>query len=206
MIELENNKVSLVGQILSDFMIDHQVYGEHFYTTYILVKRLSDNVDILPLTVSERLLNMSENYKGRTVSVSGQFRSYNRREGSKNTVRLFVFAREIKLVDDLENDIQTNTILLDGYICKAPVYRQTPDGREITDIILAINRPYGKSDYIPCIAWGRNAIYASSMNVGDHLKAEGRIQSREYQKRISETETEMRTALEVSLSRLELVQ
>lgn len=206
MIELENNKVRLIGQILIDFKIDHQVYGENFYSTYIVVKRLSDNVDILPLTVSERLLNMSENYKGRTVSVSGQFRSYNQREGTKNTVKLSVFAREIKLVDDLGEGIETNTILLDGYICKKPVYRKTPFGREVADVFLAVNRQYKKCDYIPCVAWGRAARYVSNLNVGDHLRVEGRIQSREYQKRLAEAKTETRVAYEVSISKLEMVQ
>jgi single-stranded DNA-binding protein len=137
--------------------------------------------------------------------VNGQFRSYNRHEEDRNRLVLSVFAREISFVEEELDGAKTNNILLDGYICKAPVYRKTPLGREIADLLLAVNRPYGKSDYIPCICWGRNARYASSFEVGEHVQVLGRIQSREYVKKLSEVETEKRVAYEVSVSKLECV-
>ena len=167
------------------------------------VARLSDSYDIIPLMVSERLLDVEEDYKGAYVCVSGQFRSYNRHEERKNRLILSVFAREIEFVEELEESSKTNQIYLDGYICKPPIYRKTPLGREIADILLAVNRPYGKSDYIPCISWGRNARFASSFEVGTRVRVWGRVQSREYTKKLSETECEKRIAYEVSISKLE---
>ena len=155
--------------------------------------------------VSERLLDVSQDYEGEYIEVSGQFRSYNRHEEKKNRLVLSVFAREISFVEQEDNSVKTNQIFLDGYICKPPVYRKTPLGREIADLLIAVNRPYGKSDYIPCICWGRNARYASAFQVGGHVLVWGRIQSREYVKKIAENETEKRTAYEVSVSKLEYV-
>ncbi len=172
----------------------------------ISVDRLSDSTDIIPVMVSERLLDVSDDYKGLKISITGQFRSYNRHEEKKNKLVLSVFAREIEFVDDIEESAKTNQIFLDGYICKAPIYRKTPLGREIADLLLAVNRPYGKSDYIPCICWGRNARYASTFEVGSRCAVWGRIQSREYMKKISEDQLERRTAYEVSVSKLEIVE
>lgn len=169
----------------------------------VLVTRLSESADIIPLMVSERLLDVTKDYRGYKIMVTGQFRSYNRHEERKNKLVLSVFAREIEFIDEIEESSKTNQIFLDGYICKEPIYRKTPLGREIADLLLAVNRPYGKSDYIPCICWGRNARFASGFEVGARCAVWGRIQSREYVKKISETETEKRVAYEVSVSKLE---
>ena len=202
----ENNQVTMIGEIVSEFEFSHEVYGEGFYLVDISVSRLSDSVDYIPLMVSERLVDVTQSYIGETISVSGQFRSYNRHEEKKNKLVLSVFAREIEFVDEISENARTNQIFLDGYICKEPVYRKTPLGREIADLLLAVNRPYGKSDYIPCICWGRNARYAANFQVGERCLVWGRIQSREYMKRISDENMEKRVAYEVSVSKLELPQ
>ena len=168
----------------------------------ILVKRLSDSEDRIPVMVSERLIDITQDYVGEYIEIHGQFRSYNRHEEKRNRLVLSVFAREVKFVEEGEESIPVNQIFLDGYICKPPVYRKTPLGREIADILLAVNRPYGKSDYIPCIAWGRNARYASNFQVGTRVCIWGRVQSREYTKKISESECETRVAYEVSVQYL----
>lgn len=200
---IENNQVSIMGKVASSFTFSHQVFGEGFYLVDILVKRLSDSEDRIPLMVSERLVDVRQDYEGEYIMVQGQFRSYNRHEEKKNRLVLSVFVREISFVEEADESIKTNQIFLDGYICKPPVYRKTPLGREIADLLLAVNRPYGKSDYIPCICWGRNARYASAFEVGGHVLLWGRIQSREYIKKLGENETEKRTAYEVSVSKLE---
>lgn len=195
-----------MGEIVSDFTFSHEIYGEGFYMVDVRVERLSDSIDIIPLMVSERLLDVNGDYKGMYIVVNGQFRSYNRHEERKNKLVLSVFAREIDFVDEIGENTKSNQIYLDGYICKEPVYRKTPLGREIADLLLAVNRPYGKSDYIPCICWGRNARYASNFEVGARCAVWGRIQSREYMKKISEEELEKRIAYEVSVSKLELME
>ena len=192
-----------MGKVASSFIFSHQVFGEGFYLVDILVKRLSDSEDRIPLMVSERLVDVSQDYEGEYIMVQGQFRSYNRHEEKRNRLVLSVFVRELSFVEEADDSIKTNQIFLDGYICKPPVYRKTPLGREIADLLLAVNRPYGKSDYIPCICWGRNARYASAFEVGGHVLLWGRIQSREYIKKLGENETEKRTAYEVSVSKLE---
>ena len=201
---MENNKVSIIGEIVSGFTFSHKVFGEGFYMVDVSVKRLSGQADIIPIMVSERLIDVHENYIGCTIEALGQFRSYNRHEGVRNRLLLSIFVREVHFMDEFTDYTKTNQIFLDGYICKAPIYRKTPLGREIADILLAVNRPYGKSDYIPCISWGRNARYASSLSVGTKVKIWGRIQSREYTKAISETECEERIAYEVSISKMYL--
>ena len=200
---IENNQVSIMGKVASGFTFSHQVYGEGFYLVDVLVKRLSDSEDRIPLMVSERLVDVTQDYEGEYIMVQGQFRSYNRHEEKKNRLVLSVFVRELSFVEEADDSIKTNQIFLDGYICKPPVYRKTPLGREIADLLLAVNRPYGKSDYIPCICWGRNARYASAFEVGGHVLIWGRIQSREYSKKLEENQTEKRTAYEVSVSKLE---
>lgn len=202
---MENNKVSVIGEIVSGFTFSHEVFGEGFYMVSVAVNRLSEQVDVIPLMISERLLDVDKNYEGCTVEAIGQFRSYNRHEGTKNRLVLSVFVREINFLEEFTDYTKTNQIYLDGYICKEPVYRKTPLGREIADLLLAVNRPYGKSDYIPCISWGRNARYASGFQVGVRVRVWGRVQSREYTKRLSETECEKRVAYEVSVSKLECV-
>ena len=200
---IENNQVTVIGEVVSEFIYSHEVFGEGFYMVDIRVKRLSSSSDRIPVMVSERLVDVTQDHRGACIMVSGQFRSYNRHEEQKNRLVLSVFAREIEFIDEEPDGAKTNHILLEGYMCKRPVYRKTPLGREIADLLLAVNRPYGKSDYIPCICWGRNARYASGFEVGEHVQVIGRIQSREYIKRLSETETQKRTAYEVSVSKLE---
>lgn len=200
---IENNQVTIMGKIVSGFLYSHEIYGEGFYMVDVEVERLSDSTDIIPVMISERLLDVSQDYIGACISVNGQFRSYNRHEEKKNKLVLSVFAREIEFIDEVDENAKSNQIFLDGFICKEPIYRKTPLGREIADILLAVNRPYGKSDYIPCISWGRNARFASSFQVGDRCMVWGRIQSREYMKKISDEEQEKRVAYEVSVSKLE---
>ena len=202
----DNNQVSIAGEVISDFTFSHEVFGEGFYILEVQVNRLSNSYDIIPIMVSERLTDVKQDYKGKFVEVLGQFRSYNRHEENKNKLVLSVFAREIKFADELSENVKPNHIFLDGFVCKAPIYRKTPLGREIADVLLAVNRPYGKSDYIPCICWGRNARFAETFNVGGRVQLWGRIQSREYQKKISETEFEKRVAYEVSVSKLEYLE
>ena len=200
---IENNQVVIMGEIVGDFTFSHEIYGEGFYMVDVLVTRLSESADVIPLMVSERLLDVTKDYRGYKIMVTGQFRSYNRHEERKNKLVLSVFAREIDFIEEIGESSKTNQIFLDGYICKEPIYRKTPLGREIADLLLAVNRPYGKSDYIPCICWGRNARFASGFEVGTRCAIWGRIQSREYVKKISETDAERRVAYEVSVSKLE---
>ena len=202
---IENNQVIIMGEIVDDFTYSHEIFGEAFYVVNIRVERLSDSEDLIPVMVSERLLDVTKDYKGLKIEVVGQFRSYNRHEEKKNKLVLSVFAREIDFVDEMPENSKTNQIFLDGFICKPPIYRRTPLGREIADILLAVNRPYGKSDYIPCICWGRNARFAGTFQVGSRCLVWGRIQSREYVKKLGEGEMEKRIAYEVSVSKLETV-
>ena len=201
-----NNQVTIAGEVVSEFTFSHEVYGEHFYIVNIAVCRLSNSYDVIPVMVSERLIDVTSDYRGCVLQVSGQFRSYNRHEENRNRLVLSVFAREAVLASQEDEDEQNpNHIFLDGYVCKKPVYRKTPLGREIADVLLAVNRPYGKSDYIPCICWGRNARFADKFEVGSHIQIWGRIQSREYQKKIAEDQYEKRVAYEVSVSKLEYI-
>ena len=200
---IENNQVTIMGKVATEFSFSHEVFGEGFYMVEVEVKRLSNSEDRITLMISERLIDVTQDYTGEYIMVHGQFRSYNRHEEQKNRLVLSVFVREISFMEEEPDGTKTNSIWLDGYICKEPIYRKTPLGREIADLLLAVNRPYGKSDYIPCICWGRNARYASGFEVGEHVQILGRIQSREYVKRISDTETEKRVAYEVSVSKLE---
>ena len=195
-----------MGKIATGFTFSHQVFGEGFFVMDLIVKRLSDSEDRIPVMVSERLVDVTQDYVGEYIEISGQFRSYNRHEEKHNRLVLSVFAREVRFIGQDEDVIPTNQIFMDGYICKPPVYRKTPLGREIADVLLAVNRPYGKSDYIPCICWGRNARYASSFRVGERCAIWGRIQSREYMKKLDEENVERRVAFEVSVSKLELLE
>ncbi len=201
---IENNQVTIMGEIVSGFSYSHEIFGEAFYMVDVKVQRLSDSFDVIPMMVSERLIDVTADYQGYFIEVNGQFRSYNRHEERKNRLVLSVFAREISFVEEIEESAKTNQIFLDGYICKPPIYRKTPLGREIADLLLAVNRPYGKSDYIPCICWGRNARFASGFEVGERCQIWGRIQSREYMKKLDEEQAEKRVAYEVSVSKLEV--
>lgn len=201
-----NNQVTVAGEVVSTFTFSHEVYGEHFFMVNIAVCRLSSSYDIIPVMVSERLVDVKSDYRGCIMQACGQFRSYNRYDEAKNRLVLSVFAREITFLEENEEEQNPNHIFLDGYVCKKPVYRKTPLGREIADVLLAVNRPYGKSDYIPCICWGRNARFVEQFEVGTHIQLWGRIQSREYQKKIGEDEYEKRVAYEVSVSKLEYLE
>ena len=199
---IENNQVTVMGEIASEYEFSHEVFGEGFYMLELLVKRLSDSFDRIPVMISERLIDVTKDYRGEFIQISGQFRSYNRHEEKKNRLVLSVFAREAVFAEATDDKIKSNQIFLDGFICKPPVYRKTPLGREIADMLVAVNRPYGKSDYIPCISWGRNARFAANFEVGSRVQIWGRIQSREYVKRLEDDRTEKRTAYEVSVSKL----
>ena len=208
---LENNHLVLVGKVTSDKRFSHEIYGEKFYIFDLAVPRLSGNADIIPITVSERLLSINELQIDSKITVEGQFRSYNSYENEKNKLVLTVFAKDIKFVEDQESEIEvskdvvSNEVTLNGYICKKPIYRQTPFGREISDLLLAVNRAYNKSDYIPCIAWGRNARFCENIPVGTEVKIIGRVQSRTYEKKYEDGRVETKVAYEVSVSSLEVV-
>jgi len=202
----ENNYVEIGGRIVSEFTFSHNLYGEGFYRFDVEIDRLSGAGDILPVTISERIVEKDAMLPGQLVRIIGQIRSYNNyvEEEGRNKLVLTVFARDIELLDSTPDD-NPNDIYLDGYLCKPSIYRTTPFGREITDLLIAVNRSYGKSDYIPCIAWGRNARYASKLVVGDRIRLLGRMQSRIYQKRLPTDEVVEKTAYEVSISKIDLV-
>ena len=208
---LENNHLVLVGKVTSDKRFSHEIYGEKFYIFDLEVPRLSGNADIIPITISERLLEAEELQIDKKVIIEGQFRSYNSYQNERNKLVLTVFAKDVKFVENQDEEIQaskdfvSNEVILNGYICKKPIYRQTPFGREIADLLLAVNRAYNKSDYIPCIAWGRNARFCENIEVGTEVKIVGRVQSRTYEKKYEDGTSETKIAYEVSISSLEVV-
>ena len=221
---LENNYLTLVGKVTSEKQFSHEIYGERFYLFDLSIPRLSGNADIIPVTVSERLINDEMMQIGTKLLIKGQFRSYNSYENEKNRLILTVFAKDIEKIEEnsqenVENeegnetpsnefakkDSITNEVVLVGYICKKPIYRQTPFGREIADILLAVNRAYNKSDYIPSIAWGRNAKFCKNLEVGTEVKIVGRIQSRNYEKKYEDGTIVKKVAYEVSIGSLEII-
>ncbi len=195
----QNNRVFLKGEIVTEAKFSHEVYGEGFYEMDVLVKRLSGQADVLPVTISERLIESNDLKIGASLCAVGQFRSYNKLVDGKSKLMLTVFLREVVKDIGAKNP---NNIVLSGYICKPPVYRTTPFSREIADVLIAVNRAYNKSDYIPCIAWGRNARFVKNLAVGEKIALAGRIQSREYTKKLSENQTKIMTAYEVSICKL----
>ena len=211
---LENNYLTLVGKVTGEKKFSHEIYGERFYIFNLEIPRLSGNSDIIPITVSERLIKEETLQEGKKLLVKGQFRSYNSYENEKNRLILTVFTKDIVELEENEEeeneivkkDIITNEVVLMGYICKKPIYRQTPFGREISDILLAVNRAYNKSDYIPCIAWGRNARFCQNLEVGSQVKIVGRVQSRTYEKKHEDGTVETRVAYEVSVGSLEVIE
>lgn len=211
---LENNNLTLVGKVTGEKRFSHEIYGERFYVFDLEIARLSENSDIIPITVSERLITDEMVEAGKKLLVKGQFRSYNTYDSEKNRLILTVFAKDIKEVeenDEEENEIAkkdmvTNEVVLIGYICKTPIYRQTPFGREIADVLVAVNRAYNKSDYIPTIAWGRNARFCQNLEIGTKVKLVGRVQSRKYEKKHEDGTVENRVAYEVSIGSLELIE
>ena len=210
----DNNHLVLVGKIASEKTYSHEIYGEKFYSFNLEVIRLSSAVDIIPITISERLFTNISLDIGKEVRVEGQFRSYNNYENERNRLILTVFAKEIEEVElkeetedgEEKTEEASNQVTLIGYICKKPIYRQTPFGREIADVLLAVNRAYNKSDYIPCIAWGRNARFCQNMEVGTEVKLVGRVQSRTYEKKYEDGTVENRVAYEVSVASMEVVE
>jgi len=210
---LENNHLTLVGKVTSDKIFSHEIYGESFYIFNLEVPRLSETTDIIPITVSERLLTDLDLTIGKELIVEGQFRSYNTYENERSRLVLTVFAKEVKEreIQEVDNEEEqqvevSNEVTLIGYICKKPIYRKTPFGREIADILLAVNRAYNKSDYIPCIAWGRNARFCENLEVGTAVKVIGRVQSRNYEKKHEDGTVENRVAYEVSVASMEIVE
>ncbi|AEM78342.1 MULTISPECIES: single-stranded DNA-binding protein [Thermoanaerobacter] len=204
---LENNVVVVVGKIFTDLEYSHELYGEEFFNFILEVPRLSETKDYLPVTISNRLFEGMNLQVGTRVKIEGQLRSYNRKspEEGKNKLILTIFARDIMTIPEEEVVKNPNEIFLDGFICKKPVYRTTPFGREITDLLIAVNRPYNKSDYIPVIAWGRNARFSEKLEIGDRIRLWGRVQSREYQKKLGD-EVVTKVAYEVSITRMEVVE
>lgn len=204
MLKNENNEVKVSGIVKGNFEFSHEVCGEKFYRGHIQANRASGFVDEVPILISERIINVNDSWNGRRVRVSGQFRSYNQHIDDKSKVVLNVFVEEIEEIEEMAAD--ENEIELIGFVCKAPTYRKTPLGREISDLLIAVNRPYGRSDYIPCVAWGRNARYTHSFELGKKIHISGRVQSREYTKKLNENESEIRTAYEVSIGMLEVIE
>ena len=211
---LENDYLTLVGKVTGEKRFSHEIYGERFYIFDLSIARLSGNADVIPVTVSERLITDEMLSEGKKLMVKGQFRSYNSYENEKNKLILTVFAKDITEVEENEEednemvskDTVTNEVVLIGFVCKKPIYRQTPFGREIADLLLAVNRAYNKSDYIPTIAWGRNARFCQNLEVGTQVKVVGRVQSRQYEKKFEDGTSEIRVAYEVSVGSLEVIQ
>lgn len=199
----KSNQVNISGEIVSEFTFSHQAFGEKFYMVDVAVRRLSDQTDVIPLMVSERIFNVHKDYRGFTVEVVGQFRSYIRYDGTKNRLLLSVFVTEVHFAEQCEN---FNYIFLEGYIVKPPIYRETPMGREIADIMISVTRSYKKTDYIPCITWGRSARFISRFGAGTKVRFYGRIQSRKYKKKLDDLSVEIRTAYEVSIWRMEVLE
>ncbi|MFA5527807.1 MAG: single-stranded DNA-binding protein [Peptostreptococcales bacterium] len=199
------NSCTVSGKVCSDLKMSHKSYGEGFYTFDIEIRRLSGYMDIIPVTLSERLILNMQIEKGDEVEIIGQLRTYNKMENGKNRLIISVFAREIYRVEDEAASKNPNKVFLEGYICKEPIYRLTPLGREICDIMLAVNRAYNKSDYIPCISWGRNAKYSKILDIGAHVRIIGRIQSRVYKKKYDEDNIENKVAYEVSVLKMESI-
>ena len=214
---LENNYLTLVGRVTGEKTFSHEIYGEKFYRFSLSIARLSGNADIIPITVSERLISENTLTEGKKLLIKGQFRSYNSFENEKNKLVLTVFAKDVQELPEVEaqegenseeapkKDEMTNEVVLIGFVCKKPIYRQTPFGREIADLLLAVNRAYNKSDYIPTIAWGRNARFCQNIEVGAQVKIVGRVQSRQYEKKHEDGTVETKTAYEVSVCSLELI-
>lgn len=200
-----NNQVKLSGKVITELTLSHQVYGEEFYSFNLECKRLSQASDILPVTISERLIIHNNIHTGDLIDIKGQLRSYNNYSDGKTHLVLSIFAKDIAICNTIE-DNNPNEVILNGFICKPPVYRTTPFGREITDVLIAVNRAYGKSDYIPIICWGRNARFVSALGIGSNILISGRMQSRIYQKKLEDETIIEKTAYEVSVSKIQLIE
>ena len=201
----QNNYIMLVGKVTSEKKFSHEIYGESFFNFDLEIPRLSGISDIIPITISERLIANFDLSIGKQVVIEGQFRSYNAYEDSRSRLVLTVFVKEIREKGEDEDIKIPNEVHLVGHICRKPIYRKTPFGREIADILVAVNRAYNKSDYIPCITWGRNARFCEDMPIGTELKLVGRVQSRPYEKKHEDGTVEAKIAYEVSVCSLELL-
>ncbi len=196
--EWKANRGILVGTVAGEPTFSHENHGEDYYRLTLQVSRLSGVEDILHVIVSRTLLEECPAADGDQVEVTGEVRSYNNRSGQGSKLQIFLFAHQLALTGELpRNDVQ-----LTGALCRPPVYRRTPMGREICDLLLAVNRRYGQSDYLPCIAWGSLARQCREMEVGDRISFSGRLQSRNYVKVIDGTE-EKRTAFEISIMEMQ---
>lgn len=203
---IENNKIELCGVITSVPELNHKTYGENFYGFRLSCSRKSTEKDMLPIIVSDRLVEIKDLQVGKKISVKGQVRTFNKHiSDDKRKLLIMVFARDVREIEEESESAPefNNNVKLNGYICKPPIYRVTPKGREIADVLIAVNRMYGKADYIPCITWGRNARYAGNIDVGTRIDVEGRLQSREHTKKLDDGTEEIRTAYEISVSRIE---
>lgn len=201
---MEGNRAELAGRVISGPLFNHKTYGEAFYIVILGILRKSGYEDRIKLIVSERIMRGRSPKEGEAIEVRGQIRTYNKEVDGKNRLEIRVFVRELEYVKD-DSIFNMNRIYIEGFICKEPVKRTSPLGREICDLMIAVNRMYNKSDYVPSIAWGRNACFAGSLAVGDKVYIEGRFQSREYRKYTEEGELMIKTAYEVSVGRIELV-
>lgn len=202
---LNNNHVTITGSVNREAEFSHEAHGTKFYIFFVAISRMSKNTDEIPVMVADHIFDVEKICIGQKIKIHGQFRSYNRYEEERSKLLLSVFAQEVEVLDIDQRGMETNQIALEGHICKPPVYRKTPLGREISDVFMAVNRSYGKSDYIPCICWGRDARLAADYHVGSHVKVTGRIQSREYIKKLSDTEEETRIAYEISVNKIDLI-
>lgn len=200
-----NSKITICG-LITEPEFNHNSNGENFYKAFVTVRRTSGAFDILPVIISDRIIDMNEIKVDDCVMIVGQIRSRNIHIGEKHKLELFIFT---EIIEIYENEVEApfnNDVTFNGFICKEPNYRKTPLDREITDVLIAVNRAYGKSDYIPCITWGRTAKFVGNLPVGTHIEVTGRFQSREYTKKISEDEVETRVAYEVSIGRVEVIE
>lgn len=200
---VESNRVAIIGEIVQNFSFSHEYHGVGIFFADIGVKRFSKYIDTIPVMVSERIIDVDKYHTGMKISIKGQYRSRNKYEDGKRRLMLYVLAGEIKPIDDVEEYDTYNQIFLNGYIYKEPIYRKTPLGRHITDLFIAVNRPNGKADYIPCICWEKNARYVSQLPIGAKCMVWGRIQSREYMKRLPDGQISKRIAYEVSVNEVE---
>lgn len=200
--QMDNNQVTVIGEIVTKLRYSHTNLGEKFYEVELVIERLSETVDVVPVIISERLMDTAEDYRCERVSITGQLRSYHYKKSGKRHMQLYIFARNITFLEKKRTDITTNEIYLDGYVCKEPFYRKTPKGREITEVLLVVTRENRREDHIPCICWGRNARYINTLSVGEHIRITGRIQSREFVKWDKNNEKITKTTYEVSINQL----
>ncbi len=198
---MESNLAELCGAVLTELKFSHKTYGEIFYTFVLGIERRSGYIDEINIMVSERLIFDNPPRINDYIEIKGQVRTYNEILEGRNKLNVVVFAKEIYTSENF--GYNENYVYLEGFLCKEPVKRTSPLGRDICDLMLAVNRMYNKSDYVPCIAWGRNAGYAESLSVGTKLSIEGRIQSREYRKKLEDGTSETRKAFEVSIVKIE---